>query len=287
MTRIAIIGAGMAGLTAARHLVADGHPVAVFDKGRGIGGRLATRRAEAGTFDHGAPIAERGAETGFDAAMQGLQSCDAVPGGWRGRPAMSGLLKPWALRTTHEAATRIVEISTDRRLVAEDGRRFGPFDAVIVAIPAPQVAAIFPHVDLRAVEMAPVWTVMASWDMPAGEIADPPAPFAAILPARTGQGYVVHATQSWTRDNLERTKDDVADELANRLGTCLGQGSPPRHVAAHRWRFGRVVRPLNEPFAVCAERVLAGGDWALGHAGHAWESGRAMARTVASLFSPR
>lgn len=39
---IAIIGAGMAGLTCARGLADAGlHPV-VFDKGRGIGGRLAT-----------------------------------------------------------------------------------------------------------------------------------------------------------------------------------------------------------------------------------------------------
>ena len=45
MTRVAIIGAGISGLACARQLVKSGVSVVVFDKGRGIGGRVATRRA--------------------------------------------------------------------------------------------------------------------------------------------------------------------------------------------------------------------------------------------------
>jgi len=52
--RVAVVGAGVAGLILARDLVRDGHEVSVFDKGRGPGGRLATRRAEPFSFDHGA-----------------------------------------------------------------------------------------------------------------------------------------------------------------------------------------------------------------------------------------
>ena len=58
MLPIAIIGAGLAGLTAARLLAEAGRAVRLFDKGRGVGGRLATRRVtHAGAthgFDHGA-----------------------------------------------------------------------------------------------------------------------------------------------------------------------------------------------------------------------------------------
>ena len=39
--QVAIIGAGMAGLTCASRLAEAGHDVAVFDKGRGPGGRMA------------------------------------------------------------------------------------------------------------------------------------------------------------------------------------------------------------------------------------------------------
>ena len=52
--RCAVVGAGLAGLSCARTLVDHDVDVTVFDKGRGVGGRLATRRIGAHTFDLGA-----------------------------------------------------------------------------------------------------------------------------------------------------------------------------------------------------------------------------------------
>ena len=49
-----IIGAGLSGLVAAHELVKNNWEVLVLDKGRGVGGRLATRRAAEAKFDHGA-----------------------------------------------------------------------------------------------------------------------------------------------------------------------------------------------------------------------------------------
>ncbi len=51
--KIAVIGAGMAGITIARKL-AQNNKVIIFDKARGIGGRMATRRIGDYHFDHGA-----------------------------------------------------------------------------------------------------------------------------------------------------------------------------------------------------------------------------------------
>lgn len=81
-----IIGAGMAGLTAARILQSHGLNVAVFDKGRGVGGRLATRwseneMGERAFYDHGAQFF-----TVRDAAFQ------TQVGDWLAR----GLVKEWA-----------------------------------------------------------------------------------------------------------------------------------------------------------------------------------------------
>ena len=55
MTKIAIIGAGLSGLTAAHDLKEHAN-VTLYEKSRGVGGRLATRRAEPFSFDHGAQV---------------------------------------------------------------------------------------------------------------------------------------------------------------------------------------------------------------------------------------
>ena len=51
--RVVVVGAGLAGLVAARDLAAE-HEVVVLDKGRSVGGRLATRRIGDAVLDHGA-----------------------------------------------------------------------------------------------------------------------------------------------------------------------------------------------------------------------------------------
>jgi renalase len=51
---IAVIGAGIAGLSCAQALQRQGHQVVVYDKARGVSGRVSTRRSELGGFDHGA-----------------------------------------------------------------------------------------------------------------------------------------------------------------------------------------------------------------------------------------
>jgi renalase len=51
---VAIVGAGIAGLSAAGELVASGRRVVVLEKSRGVGGRMATRRVGEAVCDHGA-----------------------------------------------------------------------------------------------------------------------------------------------------------------------------------------------------------------------------------------
>jgi len=50
---IAVVGGGMAGIACARTLLQAGHRVTLFEKSRGFGGRMSTRRTEFGGFDHG------------------------------------------------------------------------------------------------------------------------------------------------------------------------------------------------------------------------------------------
>lgn len=53
-TDVIVIGAGLAGLVAARELEKAGKRVIVLDKGKSVGGRLASRRIQNGLADHGA-----------------------------------------------------------------------------------------------------------------------------------------------------------------------------------------------------------------------------------------
>ncbi|NIZ02068.1 NAD(P)/FAD-dependent oxidoreductase [Thalassospira lucentensis] len=67
--KIAVIGAGMAGLKAASTLHQVGMEVTVFEKSRGLGGRLASRRTDFGHFNHGAQYVTA-RNPGFDAYLQ-------------------------------------------------------------------------------------------------------------------------------------------------------------------------------------------------------------------------
>jgi len=85
---VAIVGAGLGGLAAARELVANGRSVVVFDKGRSSGGRVATRRGAGFAADHGAQFFTV-RDTAFAAALEPLITSGAAPG------AVSGAVSRW------------------------------------------------------------------------------------------------------------------------------------------------------------------------------------------------
>jgi phytoene dehydrogenase-like protein len=100
--KVAIIGAGIAGLSCALRLQQDGCVVTLFDKGRGAGGRMATRRIETPggmiAFDHGAQYLTM-RDPDFVAAMQGWAAAGVVarwpaagPDAWVGTPGMNAIV---------------------------------------------------------------------------------------------------------------------------------------------------------------------------------------------------
>lgn len=272
VAHFAVIGAGLAGLTAAAVLKQAGHRVAVFDKSRGLGGRLATRRRGDGAFDHGAPRAQGGAA--FDAAMAALGAV-AETDGWRGAPGMSGLVGPLAAGLEIAGGQRVTGLERlgDGWWLARDGDRTGPHDGVIVAIPAPQAAALT-GLDLAPVEMTPVWTLLGRWPDGPPAILDPDV-IGTVVP-QGGPGGVVHATAHWSVTHLDEEADRVMDAM------CRAVSVPPVDAQVHRWRFARTAVPLGRPYLDAGGGCLLGGDWALGPlSGHAWESGRAMAAALA------
>mgnify|MGYP001435162060 CR=1 FL=1 len=80
---LAIVGAGISGLTAARQCQKAGLAVTLYDKGRGVGGRCATRRRDDFAFDHGAQLIGA-TDAGFRGVVRKWMIATAAQR-WKGR----------------------------------------------------------------------------------------------------------------------------------------------------------------------------------------------------------
>lgn len=195
--RIAVIGAGVAGAACACALLRAGFDVTVFDKSRGVGGRMATRRAPwdevAGRacstgFDHGCPyftatrprfqvVVDRAIALGCVAKWR-PRLYATFPAATRRQvvvptPDMPAfcrhLLSGVPLRLGH-AVTGLQRCPEGWLLHLTGGRLEGPFEQVVLAIPSAQAAILLTgHRNdwagtLAAVRMSPRWTLMAVTD---------------------------------------------------------------------------------------------------------------------------
>ncbi|REK26625.1 MAG: hypothetical protein DWQ42_08645, partial [Planctomycetota bacterium] len=117
--RIAIVGAGVSGLVAAGRLQAGAGKVSIFDKGRGVGGRISTRRTEQGSqFDHGAQyFTVRDAR--FRRVVKNMQA-DGVVAPWGGRIAKleRGTITPSS--ENHERFVGVPTMSAVGKWLARD-----------------------------------------------------------------------------------------------------------------------------------------------------------------------
>lgn len=280
---VAVIGAGIAGLTCARTLADQAVPVTVFDKGRGPGGRTSVRRADGFAFDHGAQYftarddrfrryVESWQAEGLIAPWAGRFACVTVDGirhdssgetRWVGVPGMNAMARHLARDVDMRSGLQIDYLQRSEvgwRLHGPDATDLGGFDVVILAVPAPQAASLLagavPALShaVEAAALDPCWTVMAG-------LAEPlPAPFDAAAveigplawiardgakPGRNGgDAWVLQASPDWSAQHLEDDRADVAEALWHGLGEVVGHVLPtPVHLAAHRWRHARVAKP--------------------------------------------
>jgi len=311
---VAVIGAGISGIAAARTLAEAGIDVRVFDKGRGIGGRLATRRSGDDSFDHGAQFfAARGAD--FAARVAAWREA-GVATAWFGDrfvglPGMGAPVRALADGLTVATGCTVESLARDGagwRLASKESGIAGintVYDAVLLAVPSPQAAILLRGADIalpgiERAAYAPCWALMAAFDAPVpgfDRIAPDDGAFSWIArndtkPDRKSAGpcYVAHARPAWSLTHLELSADDAKARLFDALAAEAGGGLPPlRHAAAHRWRYALVETPLGTTHLWDAARGIgACGDWCLGgRVESAFDSGRALGAAVAADLHAR
>ncbi|NCP17702.1 MAG: FAD-dependent oxidoreductase [Erythrobacter sp.] len=305
--RVAIIGAGMAGLTCASQLTEAGHEVTVFDKGRGPGGRMATRRVEHGgetyRFDHGAQYFTA-REMAFQTQVRAWEADGIVApwpaakqGAWVGTPAMNAPIRAMADALGARFGTRIhalERIGETWRLAGADIAE--SFDAVVVAVPAEQVAPLLavhtPHIAeaAQAIDSNPCWTAMIAFD---GRVDAPDTlrdegaiGWAARNSSKPGREadqecWVIQADARWSRAQLERKADDVGTELLAHFARAVGDLPPVLFSTAHRWRYAMCEKNDAGALWDADQRIGACGDWLSGpRVENAFLSGIALARRI-------
>ena len=307
--RIAIVGAGMAGMSCGQRLSRLGHEVRLFDKGRGPGGRMATRRMEDGGttlhFDHGAQyftardprFVEQVAH--WEASGVAARWAAAGDDAWVGTPAMNAPLKAMAGELGVQFGTRIEQLVRDGEGWQLDGEGApdARFDAVLVAVPAEQAGPLLqPHAPAMArladqTASDPCWTLMAGFEAPLALVQDTlrqrgPIGWAARNNAKPGRAseecWVVQASPEWSRAHLEDNAETVAAALLAELAEANG-GPLPRQLGAtaHRWRFARSGTAGEEALWDAEQRIGVCGDWLIGpRVEAAYMSGLLLAEAV-------
>lgn len=315
--RIVVIGAGLAGLVAARHLN-DDHDVVVVDKGRSVGGRLATRRIAGAVLDHGAQFfTVRGPEFrrqvddwlardlahvwchGFGPSGDGFER-------YVGSAGMNSLAKDLAVGLDCRLGQLVFAVRSEGdgwNVVIDDGSALEA-DAVVVTAPIAQTWALLAQSgidvpdDLYRMEYHRTIGLLTVLDRPSAvpdpggvqfEPSDADAPFGFVADNRAKgisevPAITFHATQPWSLAHWDDDEAVLRAALLDRAAPFIGDAGIIE-AQVKKWRFAGPHTPWPEPCWVDAGRrlVIAGDLFAGPKVEGAFNSGVAAAAAVRAL----
>ena len=259
MRPIAIIGAGIAGLSCAVRLREAGVPVEVIEKSRSPGGRAGTCGGDGWQCDHGAQYftardpdfvaeVERWLAAGVVATwtprlavFDGTRMHPRISGEKRfvARPGMSTLGRHLAAGLSLRENTRVTALAHDVEdwlLDTEEHGRLEPYSGVVVTVPAPQAAAMLASVASELAQVAADAPMHGCWALIARFDNDPQLDFDAA--------FVNHGALSWVaRDSSKPGRPPghlrrAGRAIARRLGPSSLAFCPQPGRAGHRSTMG-------------------------------------------------
>ena len=290
---VLIVGAGMSGMAAASKLVRSGRKVLVVDKGRSIGGRMATRRVGEAVFDHGAQFITARSSRFLDHLQrwseQGVvkEWCRGFSDGakgnrrWRGNPSMPAVPRHLAQGVDVLLECSITSIARDGDCWTATLQQGGSITsrAVLLTAPVPQSLALLDagrvelpaalRSRLDAIEYERCLAVLAvlggpSQMLPPGGIAFDSGPLAWIgdnqlkgispVPCAT-----LHASHAYSLEKWGGDRQAAALELLQAAVPWIGT-----HVSdfqVHGWLYSKPLQVDSNPCAVIQEMpplILAG-----------------------------
>ena len=281
---IAVIGAGLAGLSCARTLRDAGQRVEVFERDGALGGRLRTERGDGVRYDSGAQYVTARTRD-FKRFLDTLSLAGNVAG-WKprlslgganlageiapqdwyvGAPGMGSMVRPLAedlTVTLNAPVTALIRTEGKWYLRILDREDLaGPFHAVMVTSPAPEAYQLLADHDdafddMTRVRMLPCWSVLlqfaealpVSFDV-GSRVSDAIAWVSRDSSKpnrrRKQENWVMHAGPDFSREFLEDEPEDVGLELWREWQAHHNiDGIEPSVIVAHRWRYALTERPL-------------------------------------------
>ncbi|MDX1588830.1 MAG: FAD-dependent oxidoreductase [Oleiphilaceae bacterium] len=299
--RVAIIGSGMAGLTMAISLQAQGIEVTVLEKSRGPGGRLASKRVPGGSVDIGAQFFTIRNEAfrqfldqyaGRDSYRQwtGVLFHEQQPGlptpyhaaqRYVGVPRMTAVSRALSRHVPVQyqiRADRVVRMQQQWQILEESGHSHGPFDGVVITAPPEQARELvreLPQVKqaLQDFAMLPTWSLAMKFREPLRLSFDGMSLKDGLLgwvardaskPERdSGEWWVVHASSDWSEAHQDDDAPSVEAAMTRAFAERFSHGQTPESVVSHRWLYARPASSETDSgFAAFQDSRLAFcGDW--------------------------
>lgn len=321
--RVAIIGAGIAGISCARVLRDEGKLVTLFDKSTGPGGRTSHRLFEQWGADHGAQyftakeeLFKKEVATWIEAgvvepwlgkivSINKKQITDVKNLGQRfvGIPAMNSLAKYLADDIPIMLSHTISKITKTKRgwslFSKEKGQHPGLFDLIVVTIPPKQAESLLAsqYNSLSEIfsnaSMLPCWTLIAFFDkgiplsFDGAFIADSPFSWIARDNSKPGRSdsetWIAQANYEWSKERVEMSNYQVESELVSEFEKISGQ--PCKLYQTHLWRYAKVEHPQKESFHLDANQNIAlCGDWFVESTIEgSWKSGYKLGNAISAM----